>query len=321
MSLTTTILEPLTHDEERERLNLERKVERAFYEAGLALIELRDKKLYRSTHKTFSEYCQGRFGFGKSHSYRLINAVEVVNNIVAGMEIEVNPKAKVLSTKVPNWGQNEFNNSIGKDLSFEETPAPLSFKIEPILPTTESQVRPLKPLEPKEQQQVWHEATARAKGVPSAKLVREVVDEIKGKRMTSRCRTAKNSSQNKSELHYVPIDRPQIGQQVRICSSHPLFPKTSGTITQLPNRSSAVVELNNNRQRELISLKDLEIQRIVNSNGHVSSPNEGINHVPGVGVEWYVRLDEETWHKLNEYAEKTESVTLGSAVARLLDRH
>lgn len=32
---TIVALKPLSHDEERERLHLERKVERAFYEAGL----------------------------------------------------------------------------------------------------------------------------------------------------------------------------------------------------------------------------------------------------------------------------------------------
>jgi hypothetical protein len=58
----------LTEEEERDRLHLERKVERAFYEAGKALMELRDRRLYRSTHKTFEEYCRDRFG----HSRRLL---------------------------------------------------------------------------------------------------------------------------------------------------------------------------------------------------------------------------------------------------------
>ncbi|RCJ36258.1 hypothetical protein A6770_40610 [Nostoc minutum NIES-26] len=37
----------LTEDEQRDRLHLERKVERAFFEAGKALAELRDRRLYR----------------------------------------------------------------------------------------------------------------------------------------------------------------------------------------------------------------------------------------------------------------------------------
>ena len=43
------VTEELTPEEESDRLHLERKVERAFYEAGRALQELRDRKLYRST--------------------------------------------------------------------------------------------------------------------------------------------------------------------------------------------------------------------------------------------------------------------------------
>ena len=60
----------LSQEEFRLRLHLEGKVERAFYEAGKALRELRDRQLYRSTHQTFEEYCRERFGFERRHSYR-----------------------------------------------------------------------------------------------------------------------------------------------------------------------------------------------------------------------------------------------------------
>jgi len=51
----------LTVEEAAQRHRLELKVERAFYEAGLALRELRDRRLYRSTHK--SGRLQSRFGY------------------------------------------------------------------------------------------------------------------------------------------------------------------------------------------------------------------------------------------------------------------
>ena len=284
---TIVALKPLSHDEERERLHLERKVERAFYEAGVALQTLRDKKLYRSTHSNFRDYCQQRFGFGKSAVYYLIGAVDIVDNL---------KKCPLLVDT---------------------------------LPTSETQCRPLKSLKTSElQQQAWQVAVEKAQGIPSAKIVREVVNQIKGKKTTT-----KNSPQTTPKIEYIPIVNPKIGQQVRISLSHPLFPELSGTIIQLPNRSSAVVDLENQQReltgdtssggnlqrRALIHLKDLEIQRIVDSNGKVASPNEGINHVRGVGLEWYVRLDEETWHKLNDYAQKVGTATLGSAIARLLE--
>jgi hypothetical protein len=71
----------LTEQEQRDRLHLERKVERAFFEAGKALAELRDRKLYRSTHSTFEEYCKDRFGYNRSRSYQLIDAAIVVDNL------------------------------------------------------------------------------------------------------------------------------------------------------------------------------------------------------------------------------------------------
>ncbi|BAZ02762.1 hypothetical protein NIES37_67750 [Tolypothrix tenuis PCC 7101] len=71
----------LTPEEQSDRLHLERKVERAFFEAGKALAELRDRRLYRSTHRTFEEYCKDRFGYNRSRSYQLIDAAIVVDNL------------------------------------------------------------------------------------------------------------------------------------------------------------------------------------------------------------------------------------------------
>jgi hypothetical protein len=82
-TITVTAVEvtELTQEEQSDRLHLERKVERAFFEAGKALIELRDRRLYRSTHKTFDEYCLDRFGYNRSRSYQLVDAAIVVDNL------------------------------------------------------------------------------------------------------------------------------------------------------------------------------------------------------------------------------------------------
>ncbi|MBW4599708.1 MAG: hypothetical protein KME29_08840 [Calothrix sp. FI2-JRJ7] len=72
----------LSYDEQQEREHLERLVERAFYEAGKGLRILRDKKLYRSTHRSFEVYCRERFGFERRQPYRLIEAADVVDNLI-----------------------------------------------------------------------------------------------------------------------------------------------------------------------------------------------------------------------------------------------
>ena len=71
----------LSDDEQSDRLRLERKVERAFYEAGSSLAEIRDRRLYRNTHQTFEEYCRERFAFSRRRPYQLIEASIIVDNI------------------------------------------------------------------------------------------------------------------------------------------------------------------------------------------------------------------------------------------------
>ena len=109
--------EELTDDEQQELLHLECKVERAFYEAGSALAQLRHLRLYRSTHGTFEKYCQERFSFTRRHVNYLISAATVVENL-----------------KMGTIGSQNF-----EDL---EEPTWLS------LPTTERQCRPLSSLDP-----------------------------------------------------------------------------------------------------------------------------------------------------------------------------
>lgn len=75
-------IDPLTTDEESDRLHLERKVERAFYEAGMALMQLRDRRLYRSTHSTFEEYCRDRFGYTRRRPYQMIEAALIYDNLI-----------------------------------------------------------------------------------------------------------------------------------------------------------------------------------------------------------------------------------------------
>ncbi|WP_199192382.1 hypothetical protein [Chlorogloea sp. CCALA 695] len=81
---TTAIqIEELTQDEEKERHRLELKVERAFYESGSALCEIRDRRLYRVTHPAdFIGYCRDRFCKTKQAVNYLIAAAEVFENLL-----------------------------------------------------------------------------------------------------------------------------------------------------------------------------------------------------------------------------------------------
>lgn len=141
----------LTYDEERDRSILEREVERAFYKAGCALKELRDRRLYKSTHSSFEQYCEDRFGMRRRHPYRLIDAATVVDNILQLCPIRT---------------QNESDTKKNK----------------PIIPTSEWQIRSLTKLEPQQQREVWIKAVKLAGNkAPSGKVVSELASEIKPK--------------------------------------------------------------------------------------------------------------------------------------------
>lgn len=162
----------LSYDEQQERERLERLVERAFYEAGRALFQLREQRLYRSTHKAFEDYCQDRFAFTRRNVNYLIAGSQVVDNLVE-----------------TNMEEIEFLGTIGSQ----------------ILPTNERQVRPLAKLEPSEQRECWRQAVkAAGDKVPSGRIVKDIVDRI-------RERTKVSNPYREGEICVlIPKDNPEL---------------------------------------------------------------------------------------------------------------
>ncbi|MBE9039349.1 hypothetical protein IQ235_00880 [Oscillatoriales cyanobacterium LEGE 11467] len=159
----TAIDGELSYDEKRDRLHLERKVERAFYEAGRALRELRDRRLYRSTHKTFENYCRDRFGYSRRKMDYLIAGVEVVDNL----EMRTNCSQ--------NLALGEMRTNCSQNPAISE----MRTNGTQILPTRESQVRSLVQLEPEQQREVWQQAVTEAGGkVPSGRIVKDIVERM-----------------------------------------------------------------------------------------------------------------------------------------------
>jgi hypothetical protein len=55
----------------------------AFYEVGRALMEIRDKGLYRDVlgYETFEAYCKARWDMSKMHAYRLMDSCKVIETV------------------------------------------------------------------------------------------------------------------------------------------------------------------------------------------------------------------------------------------------
>lgn len=53
-----------------------------FFRVGMALAEIREKRLYRTTHRTFEAYSRAVFELSRPRAYQLIDGASVVENIL-----------------------------------------------------------------------------------------------------------------------------------------------------------------------------------------------------------------------------------------------
>jgi hypothetical protein len=88
-------LPPLTTREQRELGRAERTIARglkSFLEVGMALKEIRDKRLYRQQYDTFEEYCARRRELSRPRAYELCAASEVIVDLSAIADIRLLPE-------------------------------------------------------------------------------------------------------------------------------------------------------------------------------------------------------------------------------------
>ena len=60
---------------------LETVIERGVVDVGVALLEIRDNRLYRENHSTFNDYCRKRWGWSRDYGDRLIAATKITKLI------------------------------------------------------------------------------------------------------------------------------------------------------------------------------------------------------------------------------------------------
>jgi hypothetical protein len=85
----------LTTREQRKLGRAERTIARglkSFLEVGMALKEIRDKRLYRQHYDTFEEYCIMRWELSRPRAYELCAASEVVTELSAIADIRLLPE-------------------------------------------------------------------------------------------------------------------------------------------------------------------------------------------------------------------------------------
>ena len=71
--------------------------------------------------------------------------------------------------------------------------------------------------------------------------------------------------------------------------------------------------------REITQSDDSNQNSTLEVKGSVKPSFREVNYIAGIGVEYTVRFDEETYYRLQAYQDKIGSATKSGAVARLLD--
>jgi hypothetical protein len=78
-------VEPVSEMEILELMSFEEVVGTgwsSFVDVGLALAQIRDKRLYREIYPTFESYCRVRCQYGRHYVNRLVSAAQVFNRLV-----------------------------------------------------------------------------------------------------------------------------------------------------------------------------------------------------------------------------------------------
>ncbi|HOR01505.1 MAG TPA: DNA methyltransferase [Anaerolineae bacterium] len=60
-----------------------------FVEVGQALMEIRERRLYREQYETFEDYCRERWGLGQSRVYQMMDATRVVEVLKSSTMVEL----------------------------------------------------------------------------------------------------------------------------------------------------------------------------------------------------------------------------------------
>jgi hypothetical protein len=116
----------LTKTETASLADCEQIIERGmatFIDVGRALLQIRDKRLYRGAHASFEAYCKERWDFDQSYGHRMANSAKVVEVLehspigkshLPTCEAQVRPLTALEPSEVPDvW--REVVDRAGKE--------------------------------------------------------------------------------------------------------------------------------------------------------------------------------------------------------------
>ncbi len=111
-SAAVEVVEPLSATESEALGYYERAINeafRSFREMGVALQRIRDLRLYRETHATFEDYCQGRWRIGRNYANKVITAAGIADAVGTAVPVPNEAVARELARFPENLRQTVWD--------------------------------------------------------------------------------------------------------------------------------------------------------------------------------------------------------------------
>ena len=118
----------------------------AFYEVGRALMEIRDKGLYRDVlgYDTFEAYCKHRWDFNRAYAYRLMGSAQVIDAVSPiGIQSPDNERqTRPLARLEPDQQREAWQKAVETAPEGKVTAAHVSMVVREMvaLPTTDNKI-------------------------------------------------------------------------------------------------------------------------------------------------------------------------------------
>jgi hypothetical protein len=147
-SETLVLKMPLTEEEQRDLARREEYIEenlQTLFSVGKAFADIRDRKLYRESHRTFEEYCRERWQISRPRAYQLIDASivqeTVSTNVDKNMPLPTNESQTRALKKAPKEKQPELGE---KAVKSNNGNAPTARQIIQVIETEFEEKKPAK---------------------------------------------------------------------------------------------------------------------------------------------------------------------------------
>jgi hypothetical protein len=125
----------------RKAFQAKRKIETGFIELAESIYEINQKKLYKLTYKSFSEFCEEELGFSRQTIYVYISILKLINNFPSYFPREIAIEYGHKKMRHITEGINAVDKKITDNNERNKVKVTIFRSISPSMPSTEIEAK------------------------------------------------------------------------------------------------------------------------------------------------------------------------------------